>query len=488
MQCEEVRVQLAEYLAVRLSNPIQADLEAHLAACPQCQEECNQLDELLVDLRAIPEEDIDSAAMTERFQTFLNTERNGVGSRPATTSHFWPRTRPFQVALIMLLLAAAVFAAQRSRVWEVVNAMAPRNHVAARMSTEMQVRAGGTLSGEVRTLVGVPASGVWVSALPVSGSGGSGTAAPVRTGQTDDAGRYRFVDIPPGRYNIVAGAPEAPTYSPGMIDVADARVVSVTAGSAVGGIDVTLAPRPAAQTRQEQDTKIRAAIAASPGFRSAISSGAIPPPAGSGWISGRVVVDGAHEWPDPRFLVTMNYTSANMSGVSRSTVNADGTFRFQVGVQAPVLPEIEVRFGILGRDGDALPEDYYVKSISGGVMDLLRQPLKFVGPTVPDVQIEIGAGQRVTGNVRGETGQPATNITVNLLPRLEEDRDRLKRSAITDQNGDFVIRKVAPGEYILMGAPNGSPLPVSVLAENTPAINLILSADQTLIPSGVPIR
>jgi hypothetical protein len=47
--------------------------------------------------------------------------------------------------------------------------------------------------------------------------------------QTDDQGRYRLANIPPGRYLIAAGLVGLATYYPGQIDALLASVVTVTA-------------------------------------------------------------------------------------------------------------------------------------------------------------------------------------------------------------------------------------------------------------------
>jgi hypothetical protein len=58
--------------------------------------------------------------------------------------------------------------------------------------------------------------------------------------ETDASGRFRLENIPPGRYYIVAGRIDLPTYYPGVVNANDARVIQVTADLTVPGIDFVL--------------------------------------------------------------------------------------------------------------------------------------------------------------------------------------------------------------------------------------------------------
>jgi hypothetical protein len=74
------------------------------------------------------------------------------------------------------------------------------------------------VSGIVRTADGKPASGVRVAAMvaPEPGLSATNATALVSLTNTDESGRYRLDDVPSGRYYIVAGRVDAPTYYPGV--------------------------------------------------------------------------------------------------------------------------------------------------------------------------------------------------------------------------------------------------------------------------------
>jgi hypothetical protein len=67
------------------------------------------------------------------------------------------------------------------------------------------------------------------------------------------------------------------------------------------------------------------------------------------------------------------------------------------------------------------------------------------------VQITLGSetGQ-LSGTVQDAKQQPAAGSMVTLLPNpMKENRNDLYRIATTDQNGQFTLQGVAPGEYKL---------------------------------------
>jgi hypothetical protein len=100
----------------------------------------------------------------------------------------------------------------------------------------------GTITGVLRTVAGAPAVGVRVSALarPDAIQDLAAAASFAGLGETDSTGRYRLENIPPGRYYIVAGRADAPTYYPGTVQATEGTVVSITPGLTVSAIDFVL--------------------------------------------------------------------------------------------------------------------------------------------------------------------------------------------------------------------------------------------------------
>jgi 5-hydroxyisourate hydrolase-like protein (transthyretin family) len=95
----------------------------------------------------------------------------------------------------------------------------------------------GVVTGVVRGANAAPASGVRVYAIGVQDGVEVNASAPLEgLTQTDASGRYR-IEVAPGRYYIGSGSVNSPTFYPGTTSVAGARVVTVTPGGIIEGID-----------------------------------------------------------------------------------------------------------------------------------------------------------------------------------------------------------------------------------------------------------
>jgi hypothetical protein len=58
--------------------------------------------------------------------------------------------------------------------------------------------------------------------------------------ETDERGRFTLENIPPGRYYIAAGRLDLQTFFPGTQNMAEAGVITVTAGAVVSDINFVL--------------------------------------------------------------------------------------------------------------------------------------------------------------------------------------------------------------------------------------------------------
>ena len=119
-------------------------------------------------------------------------------------------------------------------------------------SIDFELIRGGVLEGTVMDQHNEPRSRVSVTLSAYRSISGERNLFPVGRTQTDDRGRFRLFDIPPGSYYLRA-APRAfsvrsgegnrpfpPTYYPGVLSLQEATKVVVTAGQEVGGFHFTL--------------------------------------------------------------------------------------------------------------------------------------------------------------------------------------------------------------------------------------------------------
>jgi hypothetical protein len=269
----------------------------------------------------------------------------------------------------------------------------------------------GTISGRVINMDGTAAVRVRVAAQPVTESPAAAAESPVLTSivQTDAQGNYRLEGVTPGRFYISAGLLNLPTYYPGVISIAEARIVTVASGTAVNGIDFTVGRvsiTPAVGINGNA-VLLTSAMARVEG-RAILSSELLPVDRlmrliGNPTVETTINADGTFVFPKvvssmyswhsnvgwtsiaipnrditdlllrgiPGRVVMESgtldrgvYFQAN-NGTSAATVAADGTFTL-------ILTEGSYRFQM-----SALPEGAYIKSILYGATELSNQTLIF---------------------------------------------------------------------------------------------------------------
>lgn len=119
-------------------------------------------------------------------------------------------------------------------------------------SIEFKLIRGGVVEGTVVDQYNEPLSRVSVTLSSYQSIGGERKLFPASRAQTDDRGRFRLFDIPPGSYYLRAAPrsfsvrsgegtrPFPPTYYPGVMSLQEATKLEVTAGQEVGGFHFTL--------------------------------------------------------------------------------------------------------------------------------------------------------------------------------------------------------------------------------------------------------
>ena len=243
----------------------------------------------------------------------------------------------------------------------------------------------GTVKGGIRLPNGEPAASVRVSAMRVTDRTPGTEIVLEHIVKTDTSGQYSLTGISPGRYYIVAGAIQALTYYPGSNSAQAARILTIEADSTLNAVDFVIPTIPA-----PANYSLRQRIAASAASAPRITGPALLP-----LISGKVVVEGGRPFL-PRLYVHLvdapNPTvygedgrKIQVSGTAGATpVSLDGTFLLQV-------PKGDYSISLITSLGDPLSaaDGYYVKSISFGAVDLLKEKLRNPGPTSSTIVITL---------------------------------------------------------------------------------------------------
>jgi hypothetical protein len=230
---------------------------------------------------------------------------------------------------------------------------------------------GGTITGVLRSATGLPAAGVRVAAQsrPEALTDLATASSYAGLAETDNAGRFTLENIPPGRYYIVAGRVDAPTYYPGTVQPAAGTIVTVKPGETMAGIDFVLNNASVGRANGDNNAAWVAGLSVS------VEGGKIPL-----FASGLFPV--------------LRFTRPNNPPID-------------VGLESPnvTLPSTtsDYRVSVVN-----LPQNYSVKSIISGSTDLKVGPLQFPGSrTIPvgitlvltQSQARPSAGVRVSGQV-----------------------------------------------------------------------------------------
>lgn len=328
---------------------------------------------------------------------------------------------------------------------------------------------------------------------------------------SDDLGRYRLFDLPPGQYWLyseppkpAAGKASGPedqesygrTYYPHALELAAGSPVQLMAGQTLPGLDVVLRKRRTVRVRG----RVTSPMPASGRIQVALRHGAAPPY--NAWAE----PDGAFEFGavDPgRYsikavaLVDGAFLSAhrsieagreNIDGVPlplQPPLSVSGILRWVEDSGKPagakplrvtLMPREWERTGILtvgarvaeaAPEGgfvlegaehdeyrievDGLPENAYVESARMGGVDVLSDGLDLTegAAGVLDILVD-GGGGTVVGRVADENGKAAAGATVVLIPQFggRATHFEFHRVAASNEDGSFALHGLPPGEYL----------------------------------------
>jgi Carboxypeptidase regulatory-like domain len=400
-------------------------------------------------------------------------------------------------------------------------------------NADIPLTAGSAISGRLMDQDGAPLGVTLVQALKLSYQDGQRVFKSVQSVYTNDLGEYRLFELQPGRYWVSAtpastvdrnpliarqtsfitipsststmlaqltlngGAPQAPIYFPGTLDIRAASSIDLMAGATVSGNNFSVTPIPKRHVRGRAG-----------GNSAYVQLAPVNPSPGQGSVSRNVDVrNGTFDFADvipgdylviaqsvdKEGRVRIDVRDADVNDVSvelrsgviiPTHVTIEGhtpiendpifrTVRFNLTPDPPILgkkgpiystfPDGSVKFEVTPGEGnrialvqvpDGPPElqNAYIKSIRMGSQDVLNNGLQFNDEPDPlGVKIEIVIGTRtgsLNGTVLNDRKQSAINTTVVLVPDgIRRVRSEAYRTAITDAAGRFQIPVIPPGDY-----------------------------------------
>ncbi len=266
----------------------------------------------------------------------------------------------------------------------------------------------GAISGRVFDTDGEPLGRASIQVLPLRKGATRGSYA-----TTDDRGEYRAFDLAPGKYTIVATYQAngqerairvqrppasdaraiqdayASVYYPGTIDGTQALAVPVEAGADLHGIDFHMVRTHAVRVH--------------------------------GHVSG----------PGGLFtMVSLQPSDQGSGGQARDAV---------------VSPKGEFELA------DVLPGAYWLSAASGGLdsasRSITRRMVQIGDQDVDDLQLALGAGQKLTGRLVAPDGRSLPQGLIVLLESRVPGDQQANAIGQVGSDGTFSMRDVAPGDY-----------------------------------------
>jgi hypothetical protein len=159
-------------------------------------------------------------------------------------------------------------------------------------------------------------------------------------------------------------------------------------------------------------------------------------------VAGHIRVDGETTDPIPSFQIRLSPWTQGFNVGPPQPAKADASNNFSFDDVNPEHFEVNV---------NPLPGSLYLKSIRAGNADVLANGLDLTGGGGASLDVVIGVNApQITGTVQNPTTQqPALSVTVVLIPQEKERREvsLYYRTANTDQNGNFTMGRVNPGDY-----------------------------------------
>jgi hypothetical protein len=359
------------------------------------------------------------------------------------------------------------------------------------MPLRISLIAYGSISGHVISIDGEPLLGMEINVLkPSYSQEGQKTLVSVASTLTDDRGDFRAFGLPPGRYQVSAGASLLSTLTHGIRLSANgvyatafhASVVEVRSGNESSGVNFALSPGAfrvrarlvdATTGRPPANAAMKLVNATLDGGRTELDwDTSYDPDKGTadfqGLMPGLYVlkVDSSYlpfrisssEIPDLSLnlkdFVSIRGSVAGIEAPNRLRVEAEPYFEemsigglVKANMVAAVNPDGTFQLDGLMPEGDYrivihdVPEGYYVRDINFDGRSVLNHSARIGGRRTGSVSVDLRSN---AGAIRGSLDGPGTVV---LIPNNRERIDLYKSTSTV--NGNFAFSGITPGEYKL---------------------------------------
>jgi hypothetical protein len=290
---------------------------------------------------------------------------------------------------------------------------------------------GGVISGRIVSVDGSPAAQKRVVAQAVLERADVALGASMLAGltQTDNDGRFRLENIPPGRYYIVLDPLDVPSYYPGVTKPDRATIVTVSDASVIEGMDFKI-----------------------PDFDGGKVYGRLDPPPRP--LTGAVMVNMVTN-PNLAGLTSLNALQAftlNLLSSTGTNVNIAGaltSLSSSPAVSVPVKADGTFEFPKT-RAGS------YILLTSPGI-GLSTRTVEIDGVDLRDVELIAGTATAVARGVtvRGHiAGNPVPELMDGLTVALTDRSITGAPRVPVNPDGSFTFTNVQPGSYVAITIPS----------------------------------
>ena len=177
-------------------------------------------------------------------------------------------------------------------------------------------------------------------------------------------------------------------------------------------------------------------------------------------VRGKIVAEGGEVSTDGLRVMLMPKAGNSPFPGGMSLANEDLTFEFpnvrpgqyDLNVSSPQSP-----MAMGSSSGRPQNTSFYIGEVSAGGKNVVEEGLTVSeNAPIPDLEVVLDfTGGTVTGLLRDEDEQPISGVSVALLSTDQEKRgsERYFRSGAADQDGQYKISAIIPGDYLLLAWP-----------------------------------